>query len=90
MIRARTSETTTTNACSSTNCNESGSGTCENLLDALVARRLFCGDSCTTAHPQKIARAMHTSANHGTLAVGCRGGSLEWVITFRFLSTRAD
>jgi hypothetical protein len=45
MIRARTKVTTTTKAWSSTNCNESGSGIWENLLDAFVAKRLFCGES---------------------------------------------
>jgi hypothetical protein len=60
------------------------------LVAGPVANRLFCGESCTTDHPQKIARAMQINPNHGTLAFAGRGRSLEWVITIGFLSTRAD
>jgi hypothetical protein len=55
-----------------------------------LANRLFCGESWTTDHPQKIARAMQTNPNQGTLVFEDRGGSLECVITIGFLSTNAD
>ena len=90
MISARTTLTTTTKVWSATNCSESGSCNCESLVPGAPANKLFCGESWTTDHPQKIATAMHTNANHGTLALGGRGVSLECVITICFLSTRAD
>jgi hypothetical protein len=60
------------------------------LVVGPLANRPLCGESCTTDHPQKIARAMQTNPNQGTLVFEDRGGSLECVITIAFLSTSAD
>jgi hypothetical protein len=80
-ISARPTPTTTTSVWLSTNCGKSSSLHSATLAAGPLANRLFCGDSCTTDHPQKIARAMQINPNHGTLAVEDRACSLECVIT---------